>query len=179
MGTFEMSSNTECHLEGITEEERKQYWYSKSDIEEFEQMNIKCRDNIFHKKGFSALWGSATGAIDVAEIILESYNTCCRAKSENSMQKTGELIQTLLGDALIQEYARIDLPGLEPYVLSSSNSRGSSRELCRFMLDHAKSLNGGAGRQQWRALSHVSECVSRPSRILAHELAKSLHEAII
>ncbi|KAL7561443.1 hypothetical protein ACA910_010935 [Epithemia clementina (nom. ined.)] len=129
---------------------------------------------------------TSVGHREVADGLIQAYTTCTGAVSEPTMTNTIALVDLATLTRLYQQQA--ELPGLERFVLRSV--RGEAPELCRFVLDHVQySLQrAGTGQsahnknkvlvEQSTTLAHVSQCISRPSRILAHAMAKAQAAAL-
>ncbi|KAL7555474.1 hypothetical protein ACA910_006135 [Epithemia clementina (nom. ined.)] len=129
---------------------------------------------------------TSVGHREMADGLIQAYTTCTGAVSEPTMTNTIALVDLATLTRLYQQQA--ELPGLERFVLRSV--RGEAPELCRFVLDHVQySLQrAGTGQsahnknkvlvEQSTTLAHVSQCISRPSRILAHAMAKAQAAAL-
>jgi hypothetical protein len=140
----------------MTKEERGSYWYTRRSLKLCQAEALLDTKGAFPK--------SAIG------LVLKAYRTCCRAKSEEACKPIGDKVDR---EALKLIYFEGDGMGLERHVLRLV--RGDSKGLCSFTLDQ---INFSIKRAQHldlekrqKVIAHVSQCISRPSRIMAHQMA--------
>ena len=155
---FEFEETTVHETPPMTDEECEAYWYDRTTLQ-----FLRAQANLDAKAAFHK---------EAAHTLLRAYKQACRAKSEDAMNQVGKSMKESR-EAMRLVYYEGDGQGLEKCV--TNRVRGDSKGLCTFVLDqirfHTERDDSLTVETKEKLMAHISQCISRPSRLLSYQLA--------